>query len=265
MRNREGFTIIELLTVIAIIGVLAALIFPVVASSRESAKKAQCTNNMLQIYTAIKQFQLDEKRYPDFIVSPVCYDSSGVVRPLEKTSGEDATGQAVAIFPEYIKEPSSLRCPRSGLNADGNRDYAISPADDKAPDVVDDPLGRQWYAADYDNDPNNPELRPVKLYAYSSYDYQYPRGNQPNVREVHYALSWTNNTSHPKFDRQLKWRNPPPETVVTWCAFHRDMTRSGPKSGSRDLVLFLDGHVKQLSSALAFNNNWRNAWANFSP
>lgn len=45
----SAFTLIELLTVIAIIGILAAILIPVVASVREAARSAQCMSNLRQI------------------------------------------------------------------------------------------------------------------------------------------------------------------------------------------------------------------------
>lgn len=48
-RPRSAFTLIELLTVIAIIGILAAILIPVVGSVRESARGAKCSSNMRQI------------------------------------------------------------------------------------------------------------------------------------------------------------------------------------------------------------------------
>ncbi len=46
---RKAFTLIELLTVIAIIGILAAILIPVVGAVRESARSAQCISNLRQI------------------------------------------------------------------------------------------------------------------------------------------------------------------------------------------------------------------------
>lgn len=62
---RHGFTIIELLVVIGIIAILAALIFPSVSRAKARATQAKCLNNLHQIQVAcINYASMNQGRYP---------------------------------------------------------------------------------------------------------------------------------------------------------------------------------------------------------
>ncbi|HEX3856760.1 MAG TPA: type II secretion system protein [Verrucomicrobiae bacterium] len=57
--NRAGFTLVEIMIVVAIIGLLAAIAIPNFVHSRARSQATACINNMRQIDSAIQQFSME--------------------------------------------------------------------------------------------------------------------------------------------------------------------------------------------------------------
>ncbi|HUE71462.1 MAG TPA: DUF1559 domain-containing protein [Pirellulaceae bacterium] len=62
--NRRAFSLVELMVVLAIIGILLALALPAVQFSRESARRLQCASNLRQVSLAIHQYEAASKVLP---------------------------------------------------------------------------------------------------------------------------------------------------------------------------------------------------------
>lgn len=88
----KAFTLIELLVVVAIISVLAAILFPVFARARENARKASCLSNLKQIAMGWKMYAQDydevlpAARWSDSSIAPkVTVDFPFLLMPYTKS------------------------------------------------------------------------------------------------------------------------------------------------------------------------------------
>jgi prepilin-type N-terminal cleavage/methylation domain-containing protein len=89
---RHGFTLIELLVVIAIIAILASLLLPVLAGSKERAKRIACKNNLRQMIIAVHLYAGDQQ---EKIPNGICdgdYDYPPLVSTNTWRSFVDASG-----------------------------------------------------------------------------------------------------------------------------------------------------------------------------
>jgi prepilin-type processing-associated H-X9-DG protein len=72
---RRAVTIVEVLVVVAIIGVLIALLLPAVQSARDAARRTHCANNLKQIGITLLSYETANKHFPSGYVSN--YDNDG--------------------------------------------------------------------------------------------------------------------------------------------------------------------------------------------
>ncbi len=102
--SRRGFTLLELLVVMAVIATLAAILFPVFAQSRERARQSVCLNNLKQIGTALYAYLSD---WDDTF--PLNRFPEGAHAASVEYSGS-AYNWKRALF-NYISSPAVFECP----------------------------------------------------------------------------------------------------------------------------------------------------------
>jgi prepilin-type N-terminal cleavage/methylation domain-containing protein len=292
MNRRKAFTLIELLTVIAIIAVLAAITFPVFARVKLNAYKSSDISSMNAVRAALQIYREDQGGYPPALL--------GYITPYQYANGETVVPANLyrgALFPKRIDSLETIRGSQNRASADLMVPGAWPPADNRptgtAPDRdtngdgvingIDDIGGaRQAFTNSYANANNlnyyffNPFALPSmgsesdpgsdvvgRFYAISGYDVAPVRyADGQTVYELHYTRFWTNlgmaNGGAIDDPRQLGYSEPPGDTVVTWNTFFRDYSNNQlTNGGSKDIVLFLNGSARPVDSRLMAERAWR--------
>lgn len=124
-QNRHrAFTLIELLVTIAIISILAAILFPVFARARENARRSSCLSNLKQIGLGAQMYTQD-------------YDEKFMliaVNGLSNSSNSNPFGWADALAP-YLKSTQIFQCPSEPNGPPGPSGvFTVKPNDHKYTD-----------------------------------------------------------------------------------------------------------------------------------
>ena len=117
--NRRAFTLIELLVVVAIIAILAAILFPVFGRARENARRSSCQSNLKQIGLGLLQYVGDY----DEVVPQSSFNG------YYGAAGDPTYKWMDAIFP-YVKSEQVFVCPSdaslNGASLDGNPPTSVA-------------------------------------------------------------------------------------------------------------------------------------------
>lgn len=285
---RRAFTLVEILIVIAIIALLAALLFPAFSRAREGARQTTCVTNLHQISIAVQQYFQDERRYPDSLVDLLPEGAKF------NDSPSNVNGVIAQNTSGYLKNGSDgLLCPDDDLdNAIPRSSYGslskivpTYPATPTAPATDIPPLTGTGATPDAD----------VGRYAYNYWGYNvdglaYPdsataasntRGGSPLLRTPTHAptapATVPVNNSYDALKNPIRYslsnRFAPGSTIITHCMFHRVQTAddliaagqmgyAGKPANARDIVLRVDGSAK---SVLVSEWRDRQFWQNQTP
>lgn len=132
--RRAGFTLVELLVVIAVIGLLAAILFPVFARARAKAQQTTCLSNVKQFAAAFELYLSDwDDAYPS-VGNYWANNSRGSdwVRVIQPGVPGAVAAEQGSLY-SYVKNNNVFICPSGGLTG---QKYV-------------DPGGREWTRPSY--------------------------------------------------------------------------------------------------------------------
>jgi prepilin-type N-terminal cleavage/methylation domain-containing protein len=131
--RRAGFTLVELMTVVAIIGVMVSLMLAAVQAAREVARKMSCSNNIRNQLVALQEYHAAHQRFPAgqhwnklksveygwaFYLLPQLEQSALLAKFDQSKPWDDPANLALANTPLKI-----FRCPSTPLKTPGKSDY----------------------------------------------------------------------------------------------------------------------------------------------
>ncbi len=125
-RSNRGFTLVELLVVVAIIGILIGMLLPAVQSVREAARRTSCMNNLRQLSLAILNYESAHQQYP----SGTFQIDGGETQTFNDDLIMHSTAMRVAGFAEYQSLLDQLisAARQQGVQRVDFIDYDLEPA-----------------------------------------------------------------------------------------------------------------------------------------
>lgn len=132
-RHPAGFTLVEMLVVISIIGVLAGLLLPAVQMARESARRIQCSSQLRQQVLAVHNFHAAHQHFPAGMDATDGLDHSWCTAILPYIEQDNVASQINPKEPWNVAGPNYeaslaiiplFRCPSSVYEFPGDTDYA---------------------------------------------------------------------------------------------------------------------------------------------
>jgi len=266
--RRKAFTLVELLVVIAVIAILAAILLPVFFRAKVQAKRTSDITNMMSIQQALHLYKTDQGGFPPLLIQAAEYNGTMLRRVSQVTRGFLFKGRIndITVFhsegSNASDESATVQAcwPSVDPRANGPQETQFKGPGDL---VVYTDLAFNFNPAPLNGqNPNDP----VEFYAYDNYDIGpslNPNCASPDGFELRYVLFWTTMGQQgggpSDNQRQLGYRDPREDTIITWNNFFQETDGSPalPMHTKDTIVLMLNGTAKPVDGRDLYERSWR--------
>ena len=253
-----AFTLVELLTVIAIIAILAAIIFPVFATVRENGRRTNAMEHMSEISRAMTAFKLEKGTYPTVLFGYAYKGLSMSQGYAQAKKDYQLQTYFPGLFPNFVdRDVDRFMDMNNQFQMDSTATVTV-PINVLCPNVNPACAGKPYgtlvtvtsppfYKADAfdvspqiisNNSVNTNNYLPRYQLAWTS---QETTGGPPNSTDTIDPITKVND-----FNRQLINPAAPGDTYVTCDTSHVQY--------GKVLVLFLDGHTRAMDTSQFVSN-----------
>ena len=262
MKREAGISLIEVLLVIAIVAVLAALLLPAVSRGRASARKAQCISHL-------KQWGITWKVYTS--------DNNGFFSDGQR-AGFPRGEWVWALADQYTREPDMLMCPEAMMRRRSGPQSSTKEVRIRLDSPVRDATAFGGPRTVYDF-PANPRIDPVAgrfwlaSYGQNNWAYNIPNSSlQGRLAQFHWRqmdINW--DTSQVPLFADAMWRGGGPDHSVPekfqaptthgrWDGVGAEAQHfSIMRHGKGINILYFDGSVRSTTSPKEI---WKLKWHN---
>lgn len=95
MKSKKGFTLVEIMIVVVIIGLLAAMAIPAFNKVRQSSRESAVKNNLRQLANAADQYMLQEGVTAASYADVVGTGTDKYIKSIKSVAGEDYTALSI--------------------------------------------------------------------------------------------------------------------------------------------------------------------------
>ena len=280
--RKSGFTVVEIVVVMAIVALISSIVFSAFKSVREGNKKSSCQANMAQIYQALRLYGQDfNGDFPSFnpgglvkgtTDNPRAANGLGLwaLYAYPASNNLDCDGRTTQLpvtetpdnntppLASYIKSPKIFHCPfddfdNSPVPSDGCKVAANTKLNSS-----------QMTFTDTDNQKRfNPfynSYQTADVFQGGDALNQAPYSSFREAGSSRQLVYYKSQAAPSEINSQ---RRAPDTTILTWCRFHRKTDREGltvDRASNSDNVLFMDGTVQYIATKQDIGTAQCQAW-----